>query len=97
MELAWIGIGVGKIKPAEEPFFGASAESGVNVKVTFAHIYLEAALEALLGDPVLVGRWRPSAVYIPDNIDNLPPNSRMGKIGRVNTETHERFALEGTV
>ena len=39
MQLAGIGIGVGKIKPAEKPFFRARAEAGVNVKVTFAHIY----------------------------------------------------------
>jgi hypothetical protein len=38
MELAWIGIGVGKIKPPEKPFLGTGAESGVNVKITFAHM-----------------------------------------------------------
>src|SRR6266480_1918824 len=38
MELARVGIGVGKIKPAEKPFFRARAEAGVNVKITFAHI-----------------------------------------------------------
>src|ERR1700736_3132235 len=27
MELAWVGIGIGKIKPAEKPFFRASAET----------------------------------------------------------------------
>src|SRR5438552_426565 len=34
MEFARVGIGVGKIKPAEKPFFRARAETGVNVKVT---------------------------------------------------------------
>src|SRR2546421_1056539 len=34
MELARVGIGVGKIKPAEKPFFRARAEPRVNVKVT---------------------------------------------------------------
>src|SRR6266480_3574447 len=38
MKLARVGIGVGKIKPAEKPFFRARAEARVNVKVTFAHI-----------------------------------------------------------
>src|SRR5437899_1194655 len=38
MKLAWIGIGVGKIEPPEEPFFRARAETGVNVKITLAHI-----------------------------------------------------------
>lgn len=86
MELARVGIGIRKIKSAEKPLFRARAEAGVNVKVTFAHIYLEAALETLLGDPVLVGRWRPSAVHFTDKIDNLPPNGRMRKIRQMNTE-----------
>ena len=47
---------------------------------------LQAALEALVGDPVLVGRWRSSAVHFTDKIDDLTPNGRMGKIRRMNTE-----------
>ena len=86
MELARVGIGVGKIEPAEQPFFRAGAESGVNVKVTFAHIYLEAALEALLGDPLLISRWRPNRNHFPDKIDNLAPNGRMRKIRWMKTE-----------
>ena len=65
------------------------------MEVTFAHIYLEAASEPLLSDPVLVRRRRPAAVDVTDKIDNLPPDGRMGKVRRMNTETHERFALEG--
>src|SRR6266403_1055788 len=65
-----------------------------SVMVTFAHIYLEAASAPLLSDPVLVRRRCPAAVDITDKIDNLSPDGRMGKVWRMNTETHERFALE---
>src|SRR5215471_20612084 len=38
MERTRIGVRVRKIKPPEEPLFGAGAEAGVNVKITLAHI-----------------------------------------------------------
>jgi len=38
MQLARVGIRIRKIKPPEEPFFRTRAETGVNVKITFAHI-----------------------------------------------------------
>ena len=95
MQLARVGIRIRKIKPPEEPFFRTRAETGVNVKITFAHIELEAALETLLGNPILIGRRRPAAIHLTDKIDNLPPNGRMRKVRRMNTETHKRFAFEG--
>jgi hypothetical protein len=38
MQLARIGIRIGKIKSPKEPFLGTRAEAGVNMKITFAHI-----------------------------------------------------------
>ncbi len=38
MQLARVGIRIRKVKPPEEPFFRTRAETGVNVKITFAHI-----------------------------------------------------------
>ena len=91
MQLARVGIGVRKIKPPEKPFLRSRAEAGVNVEVTFAHIYLEAALEPLLPDPILVGRRRSTRSHFTDKIDNLPPNGRMRKIRGMNTEAHKRL------
>src|SRR5205807_9869812 len=37
IECNWLGTAVGKIKTSEEPFFRASAELGVNMKIAPAH------------------------------------------------------------
>ncbi len=41
MELPRIGVTIRKIEPPKQPFLRPRAETGVNVEVTFAHIYLE--------------------------------------------------------
>ena len=40
MEIARIGVTVGKIEPAEEPFFRTRAEARMNVKIAAAHALL---------------------------------------------------------
>lgn len=84
MQLAWVGIAVWKIEPPKQPLLRARAEAGMNVEVTFAHIYLERPLDSLLRDPVLVGGGRSDTAHRNNKIDNLPPNGRVGVIGRMN-------------
>src|SRR5256885_15898831 len=89
MQFPWIGIRIGKVETPKEPFLRAGAEAGMNVEVTFAHIYLERALSPFVGDPVLIRRRCSVWSHLTDKIDNLPPNGRMRKVRRVNTKTHQ--------
>ena len=91
MELARIGVGVGKIEASKQPLLRARAESGVNVKITFAHIELEAALTSLLANPILISCWHSKRRHLSDKIDNLSPNGRMRKIGRMNAQPDKRL------
>src|SRR5256886_17011084 len=65
------------------------------MEVALAHSLCSAACHrSLLGDPVLIGDRRSHSVHRTDKIDNLPPNGRIGIIGRVNAQTQERIALQ---
>src|SRR2546423_5904811 len=91
MRFARVAVAVGKIEPAEEPFFRAGAETRMNVKVAAAHNH---SLGPVTGppfrDPVAIGRGAPGFQQSLRQSQNLPPNFRMLAIGRMNTDAGER-------